>query len=166
MTDASRLAPGERAPDFCLPNQHGDQICLHDLRGTPIILYFYPKDMTPGCTLEATEFNEHVEEFGRLGWRIVGISPDTVESHARFAERHGLRFDILADPERSVLRSYGAWGIKHNYGKTTEGVLRSTVLLDGDGTVLQALYNVKATGHVARVLDLVTKLSNQAKEAR
>ncbi|ACU53231.1 alkyl hydroperoxide reductase/ Thiol specific antioxidant/ Mal allergen [Acidimicrobium ferrooxidans DSM 10331] len=152
MTETNRLAPGDRLPSFCLPNQRGEQVCADSFAGTATILYIYPKDMTPGCTLEATEFNASVDELAALGWRVVGISPDTVASHARFAERHGLRFDILADPDRSVITALGAYGEKKSYGRTTEGVLRSTLLIDADGAVVDALYNVRATGHVERVL--------------
>lgn len=152
MTETNRLAPGDRVPNFCLPNQRGEQVCWDTIATTATILYIYPRDMTPGCTLEATEFNAAADELATLGWRVVGISPDTVASHARFAERHDLRFDILADPDRSVIKALGAYGEKKSYGRTTEGVLRSTLLVDADGTVLDALYNVRATGHVERVL--------------
>jgi peroxiredoxin Q/BCP len=155
MSEPRRLEVGDLAPPFCLPNQRGEQVCLEDLRPKPAILYFYPKDMTPGCTLEATGFNAVVDEIAALGWRVVGISPDTVASHARFAERHSLRFDILADPEREILRAYGAWGTKVSYGKHIEGVIRSTILVDGDGRVTAALYNVRAAGHVERVMRIV-----------
>jgi peroxiredoxin Q/BCP len=161
MEQATRLAPGDTPPSFCLPNQYAQQVCLESLVGRIGIVYFYPKDMTPGCTLEATDLNEIADELDTLNVRLIGISPDSVESHQRFAERFGLRFDILSDPNRSVMEAWGAYGQKMNYGRLFIGVIRSTFILKPDLTIAHALYGVKAKGHAARVLKLVRELSNE-----
>ncbi len=161
MTDVKRLERGVTPPDFCLANQRNETVCLAALRGKPTIIYFYPKDLTPGCTTEATQFNDVLDDLVGLDWQLVGVSPDSVASHARFAERYQLRFDLLSDPERRTIEAWGAWGTKQRYGRTSLGVIRSTVLLDASGTVVEALYNVRAAGHAERVLRLVSELSAQ-----
>ncbi|MEJ7773008.1 MAG: thioredoxin-dependent thiol peroxidase [Geodermatophilaceae bacterium] len=148
---SEELSPGDRAPDFDLTAADGSQLSLGDLEGTKAILYFYPEAMTPGCTTQAIDFQTADDDLRTAGYAVVGVSPDKPESLARFAEQEGLSFPLLSDPDRSTLRAYGAYGEKQNYGKTITGVIRSTVVLDADGTVEHAFYNVKATGHVAKL---------------
>jgi peroxiredoxin Q/BCP len=154
MAETIRLAAGDRAPSFCLPNQYSSVTCLESLAGKVSIVYFYPKDMTPGCTLEATDLNEIGDQLRDLHIGLVGISPDSVESHLRFAERFNLGFDLLADPTKEVMTAWGAYGEKMNYGRKVVGVIRSTFILNPDLTIAHALYAVKATGHAARILRL------------
>lgn len=146
-----RLSPGDRAPDFELIAADGSQVSLGDLAGHKTIVYFYPKAMTPGCTTQAVDFQTADDDLRAAGYAVVGISPDKPETLARFAEQEGLSFPLLSDPDRSTLQAYGAYGEKQNYGKTITGVIRSTVVLDADGTVEHAFYNVKAKGHVAKL---------------
>lgn len=122
-----------------------------------LLLYFYPKDDTPGCTKQACDFSSQSEEFAKLGVRVVGVSPDDVTSHQKFIEKQSLKIDLLSDPEKKLIKAFGAWGIKKNYGKEYEGLIRSTFLLDSSGSIVQEWKNVRATGHVARVLKEVTK---------
>lgn len=150
MTDA-RLAPGDTAPDFTLNDQHGTPITLSELRGERVVLYFYPEAMTPGCTTEACDFRDNLNSFASAGVRVVGVSKDPVDKLARFAERDGLNFTLLSDEDLTVQQRYGVWGEKQLYGKTVVGSIRSTVVIDADGVIEHAWYNVKATGHVARV---------------
>ncbi len=147
----SQLSPGESAPDFELSAADGSRMSLGDLAGKKAIIYFYPKAMTPGCTTQAVDFETADDDLRAAGYAVVGISPDTPDALARFAEQEHLSFPLLSDPDRSTLQAYGAYGEKQNYGKTVTGVIRSTVVLDGDGTVEHAFYNVKATGHVAKL---------------
>ena len=146
-----RLEPGTAAPDFSLPDQDGDKVSLSDLRGQKTILYFYPAAMTPGCTTQACDFRDSIASLQGAGYRVVGISRDEPSKLAEFRERDGLTFSLLSDPDHAVHAAYGVWGEKMNYGKVVEGVIRSTFVLDEHGTITQALYNVKATGHVARL---------------
>ena len=148
---SDRLSPGDRAPDFDLTAADGTQVSLADLAGKKAVIYFYPKAMTPGCTTQAIDFQAADEDLRTAGYAVVGISPDRPEALARFAEQEGLGFPLLSDPDRSTLEAYGAWGEKQNYGKTITGVIRSTVVLDTGGNVEHAFYNVKATGHVAKL---------------
>ncbi|AZS36200.1 Putative peroxiredoxin [Microbacterium lemovicicum] len=151
----TRLAPGDEAPDFTLKNQDGDDVSLHDLRGGRVILYFYPAAMTPGCTTQACDFRDNLSGLQSAGYTVLGVSPDSPTKLSEFRERDGLTFDLLSDEDHAVLEAYAAWGEKKNYGKTYEGVIRSTVILDEDGRVEHALYNVKATGHVERIRTLI-----------
>ncbi len=151
MTDAVRLAPGDAAPDFTLDDQTGSPVTLSDLRGERVVLYFYPAAMTPGCTTEACDFRDSLESLSAAGVRVVGVSKDEIPALAEFAERDGLTFPLLSDPDHAVQEAYGAWGEKQNYGRTVVGSIRSTFVIDADGRIEQAMYNVKATGHVARV---------------
>ncbi len=148
---SDRLSPGDRAPDFDLTAADGTQVSLADLAGKKAIIYFYPKAMTPGCTTQAIDFQAADDDLRTAGYAVVGISPDKPEALARFAGQEGLGFRLLSDPDRSTLEAYGAWGEKQNYGKTITGVIRSTVVLDTGGKVEHAFYNVKATGHVAKL---------------
>ncbi|MES2867573.1 thioredoxin-dependent thiol peroxidase [Microbacterium profundi] len=146
-----RLEPGTAAPDFSLSDQDGSEVALSDLRGQKTILYFYPAAMTPGCTTQACDFRDSIASLQGAGYRVVGISRNEPSKLAEFRDRDGLTFTLLSDPDHAVHSAYGVWGEKMNYGKVIEGVIRSTFVLDEDGTIAQALYNVKATGHVARL---------------
>lgn len=150
-----RLAPGDVAPDFSLPCADGSTVALHDFAGQSVIVYFYPAAMTPGCTIQAVDFTDAAEALSSAGYQVIGISPDTVEKLVKFTDKEKLGIKLLADPERTVLGAYSAFGEKMLYGKTVEGVIRSTFVVDvddaGAGTVRVAQYNVKATGHVAKL---------------
>jgi len=146
-----RLEPGEKAPDFTLPDADGNQVSLSSLRGQRVIVYFYPAAMTPGCTKQACDFRDNLADLNDAGVAVLGISPDQPAKLAKFRDKEGLTFPLLSDPDRAVLQAYGAFGEKKLYGKTTVGVIRSTFVIDADGTIEKALYGVKATGHVARL---------------
>lgn len=148
----ARLEPGDTAPDFTLPDQDGNKVSLGDFHGRKVLVYFYPKDDTPGCTKEACQFNDNLTGFEQAGVPVVGISPDGADSHQRFRAKHGLRFPLLSDLDHQVAGSYGAWGERRMYGRTFEGVIRSTFLIDEAGRVSRAWYDVKADGHAAKVL--------------
>jgi peroxiredoxin Q/BCP len=151
MTDASRLAPGDKAPDFTLPDADGTPVALSAYRGRTVIVYFYPAASTPGCTTEACDFRDSLTELNGAGIDVVGISPDRPEKLAKFRDAEQLTFPLLSDVDKSTLTAYGAYGQKTMYGKTVVGVIRSSFVVDPDGTIAQALYNVKATGHVAKL---------------
>jgi len=146
-----RLESGTPAPDFALLDQDGSTVTLEDLRGRKTVLYFYPAAMTPGCTTQACDFRDSIASLEGAGYRVIGVSRDEPAKLAEFRERDGLTFTLLSDPDHAVHTAYGAWGEKMNYGKKIEGVLRSTFVLDEEGTIALAQYNVKATGHVARL---------------
>jgi thioredoxin-dependent peroxiredoxin len=148
---ATRLAVGDTAPDFTLPAADGSTVTLSDLRGGRVVVYFYPAAGTPGCTTQACDFRDSLASLQGAGYTVVGVSPDPVEKLAAFAEAEQLTFPLVSDVERSVLEAYGAWGEKKNYGKTVVGVIRSTVVVDAQGAVELAQYNVRATGHVAKL---------------
>jgi len=148
---SDRLTPGDPAPDFTLADDRGDEVTLSSLRGRKVIVYFYPAAMTPGCTKQACDFSDSLESLRKDGYEVVGISPDKPAKLAKFRERDALTLTLLSDPDKDVLRAWGAYGEKKLYGKTVEGVIRSTVVLDEEGTVSHAWYNVKATGHVAKL---------------
>jgi thioredoxin-dependent peroxiredoxin len=150
MTDV-RLRPGDLAPDFTLTTDTGSQLSLHDLRGRKVVLYAYPAAMTPGCTTEACDFRDSLASLQKAGYEVVGISPDTPAQLAKFRERDALTFPMVSDPERDVVKAYGAYGEKQSYGRTSIGVIRSTFVIDETGTIEHAMYNVKATGHVAKL---------------
>lgn len=147
----TRLEPGTPAPDFSLRDQDGRAVSLADLRGQKIILYFYPAAMTPGCTTQACDFRDSISSLQAAGYTVVGVSRDEPEKLGAFRERDGLTFTLLSDPDHTVHTAYGVWGEKMNYGKVVEGVIRSTFVIDEQGTITAAQYNVKATGHVARL---------------
>jgi len=147
----AQLNPGDTAPDFTLSDQDGEDVSLRDLRGRKVILYFYPAAMTPGCTTEACDFRDSLSSLGAAGYTVLGVSRDAPEKLREFRERDGLTFPLLSDPDHAVHDVYGAWGEKLNYGKKVEGVLRSTFVIDENGAIVLAQYNVKATGHVARL---------------
>lgn len=146
---------GQPAPEFSLPDQDGRTVTLTDLRGTPVIVYFYPKDDTPGCTTQACGIRDRWEDFEEAGAVVLGISPDDVESHGRFAERFGLPHRLLADPGREAIEAYGAWGTKSMYGKEYQGVLRMTVLVGADGNVAAVWPKVQPKTHADAVLAAV-----------
>lgn len=149
MTD--RLAVGDPAPDFTLTTDTGDQVSLSSLRGQTTIVYFYPAAMTPGCTKQACDFTDSLESLRAAGYDVLAISPDKPEKLARFREKDSLRITMLSDPDRSVMKRWGAFGEKSLYGKTVEGVIRSTFVVSPAGEITYAAYNVKATGHVAKL---------------
>lgn len=148
---STRLQPGDLAPDFTLPSDTGVNVTLSGLLGAKIIVYFYPAAMTPGCTKQACDFSESIDALQSHGYIVLGISPDRPEKLAKFRERDNLTIGLLSDPERKVLKAYGAFGEKKLYGKTVEGVIRSTFVVDEDGKIELAQYNVRATGHVAKL---------------
>ena len=147
----TKLAPGDPAPDFTLPDADGNQVSLAGLRGQRVIIYFYPAAMTPGCTKQACDFRDSKADLTQAGYTVLGISPDSPAKLARFRDKEGLTFPLLSDPDREVLQAYGAYGEKTMYGRTTVGVIRSTFVIDAEGKIEQALYGVKATGHVGRL---------------
>ncbi|WP_405145329.1 thioredoxin-dependent thiol peroxidase [Sphaerisporangium sp. NBC_01403] len=147
----TRLEPGDAAPDFTLPDAEGKDISLESFRGKRVILYFYPAAMTPGCTKQACDFRDSLDGLAAAGITVLGVSKDSPQKLAKFTERDSLTFPLLSDPELAVHQAYGAYGEKTMYGRTTVGVLRSTFVIDADGKIEKALYNVKATGHVARL---------------
>ncbi|WP_248960501.1 thioredoxin-dependent thiol peroxidase [Sphaerisporangium perillae] len=147
----TRLEPGDAAPDFTLPDAEGKDISLESFRGKRVILYFYPAAMTPGCTKQACDFRDSLAGLTAAGFVVLGVSKDSPQKLAKFVERDSLTFPLLSDPDLAVHQAYGAYGEKTMYGKTTVGVLRSTFVIDADGKIEKALYNVKATGHVARL---------------
>ena len=152
MTEQNRLNIGDAAPAFTLPNDKGENVSLSDYAGKRVIVYFYPRANTPGCTREACDFSENLSEFEDACVAVVGISPDTPEKLAKFRADHDLTIELLSDESKEVMTAYGAFGEKKNYGKIVQGVIRSTFLVGADGTIESAQYNVKATGHVGRLL--------------
>ena len=147
----SKLTPGDPAPDFTLTASDSSAQSLADLRGRSVIVYFYPAAATPGCTKEACDFRDNLNSLASSGYSVLGISPDKVEKLAKFAADESLNFPLLSDPDHAVAEAYGAWGEKKNYGKTYEGLIRSTIVVDPEGKVSLAQYNVRATGHVAKL---------------
>jgi len=148
---SGRLQPGDLAPDFSLLNDTGETVTLSKLRGERVIVYFYPAAMTPGCTKQACDFSDSLDRLKAEGYTVLGISPDKPEKLAKFRERDGLTISLLSDPDKDVLGAWGAFGEKKLYGKIVEGVIRSTFVVDPDGKIEYAAYNVKATGHVAKL---------------
>ncbi|MFP4311665.1 MAG: thioredoxin-dependent thiol peroxidase [Nitriliruptoraceae bacterium] len=152
------LEPGVPAPDFTLPDQDGSPVSLSALRGAPVLVYFYPKDDTSGCTTQACGIRDQWTEFEEAGAVVLGISPDPVDSHARFAAKHDLPHRLLADPERVAIDAYGAWGTKKMYGREYEGVIRSSVLVDPEGTVAAVWPKVQPKAHADKVLSAIRAL--------
>jgi peroxiredoxin Q/BCP len=148
---ADRLTPGDEAPDFTLTSDTGEQVSLSDLRGRKVIVYFYPAAMTPGCTKQACDFTDSLDSLRGAGYEVLGISPDKPEKLAKFRERDALTLTLLSDPDKAVMQAWGAFGEKKLYGKVVEGVIRSTFVVDEQGKIELAQYNVKATGHVAKL---------------
>jgi|SRR5882724_2919600 peroxiredoxin Q/BCP len=146
------LKPGSNAPEFSLPADDGKTVALKDLRGTPVVLYFYPKDDTPGCTKEACQFRDSWKDVEQAGAVVLGVSPDSVASHEKFKQKYNLPFPLLADVDHQVATAYGAWGEKSRYGRTYQGILRTTFLINREGRVARVFENVKPEGHAAEVL--------------
>ena len=155
---ASKIEVGRAAPSFTLLDQDEKEVSLADLRGSWVVLYFYPRDDTPGCTTEACEFTEGIEAFRGFDAAVLGCSPDTPAKHRKFIEKYDLAVRLLSDPERKVMEAYGAWGEKKMYGKAVTGVIRSTVLIDPKGKVAHHWPNVKAKGHAAKVRERLEEL--------
>lgn len=155
MTEAApaRLQPGDPAPDFTLPDADGNQVPLSAYRGRRVVVYFYPAADTPGCTTEACDFRDNLALLSGADVAVLGISPDRPPALQRFRDKQSLTFPLLSDPDRAVLTAYGAFGEKNRYGKKVQGVIRSTFVISPEGTVEKAMYNVKATGHVAKVVE-------------
>jgi len=150
VTD-ERLSPGDAAPDFTLSTDTGETVTLSELRGRKVIVYFYPAAMTPGCTKQACDFTDSLSSLRAAGYEVLGISPDSPAKLAKFREKDGLTITLLSDPDKQVMQAYGAYGEKSLYGKLVTGVIRSTFVIDEAGTITLAQYNVKATGHVAKL---------------
>jgi len=151
VSDQPRLSPGDAAPDFSLPSDSGEAVSLSDLRGKKAIVYFYPAAMTPGCTKQACDFTDSLDSLRAAGYEVLGISPDKPEKLAKFREKDVLTITLLSDADKSVMTAYAAFGEKKLYGKVVQGVIRSTFVIDEDGKIEVAQYNVKATGHVAKL---------------
>jgi peroxiredoxin Q/BCP len=149
---------GDKAPDFCLPDKNETTICLRDFQGTWIVLYFYPKDNTKGCTLEAMDFTKALSDFHKLNAVIVGVSPDSPQSHTKFAATHDLEVTLLSDPDHEVLKKYGVWQLKKMYGKEYHGVVRSTFLIDPQGKIAHSWKKVRVPNHVNTVKETLTEL--------
>jgi peroxiredoxin Q/BCP len=147
----TRLAPGDPAPAFALLDQDGNKVALKDFKGRKVIVYFYPAAMTPGCTKQACDFRDSLDSLQGAGYAVVGISPDKPEKLAKFRDRDAVSFPLLSDPDKATLQAYGAFGEKTMYGKTVTGVIRSTFVVDEKGKIELAQYNVRATGHVAKL---------------
>jgi peroxiredoxin Q/BCP len=151
LTNTTRLAPGDKAPTFRLPDADGTPVSLADYRGRRVVVYFYPAASTPGCTKEACDFRDNLRDLNGAGLDVIGISPDSPAKLAKFRDAEGLTFPLLSDPDRKVLTAWGAYGDKKMYGKTVQGVIRSTFVVDEQGKIAAAQYNVRATGHVAKL---------------
>ncbi|MBF2015657.1 MAG: thioredoxin-dependent thiol peroxidase [Rivularia sp. T60_A2020_040] len=149
---------GEKAPSFSATNQNGDLVKLEDFQPNWLVLYFYPKDDTPGCTVEAKDFSEYSQQFTDLGATIVGISPDSEESHCKFINKHNLSIQLLSDPEHQVCETYGVWQLKRFMGKEYMGVVRSTFLISPDGNIVYVWSNVRTKGHAQKVLNKFQEL--------
>jgi len=149
----SELIEGIKAPAFTLKNSEGESVKLADFKGSRVILYFYPKDDTPGCTTEACDFRDNFKKLKGSGAVILGVSPDTSESHSKFKAKYSLPFELLADPEKKVATLYGTYGEKKLYGKVSMGIIRSTFVIGADGRIEKIYRNVKATGHVEKVVN-------------
>lgn len=158
---AEWIEAGKQAPAFTLTADDGSQVKLADLRGRPVVLYFYPKDDTPGCTKEACAFRDRKAELEQLGAAVFGVSPDTVESHVKFRDKFALNFRLLADPDHALAEKYGAWREKNMYGKKSMGIQRSTYLIDAEGRVVRVWQRVQVDGHDEEVLVAVRELGGQ-----
>ncbi|MFD6969353.1 thioredoxin-dependent thiol peroxidase [Streptomyces sp. NPDC059949] len=149
---SERLQPGDTAPAFTLPDADGNDVSLADHKGRKVIVYFYPSALTPGCTKQACDFTDNLAVLATAGYDVIGVSPDKPEKLAKFREKEDLAVTLVSDPEKETLTAYGAYGEKKLYGKTVTGVIRSTVVVDEAGKIEHAFYNVKATGHVAKII--------------
>jgi thioredoxin-dependent peroxiredoxin len=147
------IAEGMKAPDFSLADSDGKIWTMADFKGSTVVLYFYPKDSTPGCTIEACNFRDNYGEFQKKGVRVIGVSPDTAASHSKFRQKHSLPFLLLADPEKTLISAYGAYGEKMMYGKKVHGVIRSTFVIDGNGTITKVFPKVTPLNHAKQILE-------------
>ncbi|MDP9727502.1 thioredoxin-dependent thiol peroxidase [Alicyclobacillus tolerans] len=159
--DVVDLKPGMDAPDFSLPNQYGETVHLSELKGQPVVLYFYPKDDTPGCTKEACAFRDLAGQFSAIGAKIYGISRDNVQSHEKFSEKYQLNFPILSDPDETVCNAYGVIREKNMYGKKTIGLERTTFVIDSEGKIAKVFRRVRVDGHADKVLEVVRSLAQE-----
>lgn len=149
-----------KAPSFCLKNQDGDEVCLKDFKGKWVVLYFYPKDNSKSCTLEAVAFTESLEEFQKLDAVVLGMSPDSVKSHQNFVKKHNLKITLLSDPDHEVLEKFNVWQLKKMYGKEYHGVVRSTLIIDPEGYVVSRWEKVRVKGHVEEVKKKLVELKS------
>jgi thioredoxin-dependent peroxiredoxin len=149
------LQVGDKAPDFEAKNQDEKSIHLSDFKGKKVVLYFYPKDDTPGCTAEACNLRDNYDALIKRGFEVIGVSPDNEKSHLKFISKYSLPFNLVSDPEKSILKSYGAWGMKNMYGKNVEGVLRTTYIIDETGKVEKAITKVDTKNHTQQILDVL-----------
>ncbi len=152
------IEEGKKAPDFELPSSEGGEVKLKDLRGKTVVLYFYPKDDTPGCTREACAFRDNQAALKKKGVVVLGVSGDSIASHDKFKAKYKLNFPLLSDPDKAVAKKYGAWGEKVLYGKKSVGMIRSTFVIDGEGVVRKVFPRVKVDGHAEKVLEVVKEL--------
>ncbi len=148
----TKLNTGDKAPDFKAINQDGEMVSLNDFKGRKLILYFYPKDNTPGCTNEACDFRNHYQFWLDKGYQVVGVSPDSQESHRKFIEKYQLPFPLLSDPDKEIIKAYGAWGPKKLYGREYEGLIRSTFIIDEEGKILEIFKKVKTKTHTEQII--------------
>ena len=155
------IEPGKKAPAFTLVSDSGEKVKLSDLAGSPVVLYFYPRNDTPGCTREACNFRDQLKDITKLGAKVFGVSPDNVKSHEKFRDKYSLNFPLLADPEHKVAEKYGAWREKNMYGKKSMGIQRSTYLIGSDGKVVKVWKKVSVDGHDAQVLEALRELAKQ-----
>lgn len=155
---SDKLDIESKAPDFCLPSDDGNEYCLKNFRGKWVVLYFYPKDNTSGCTREAVDFTSRLNDFMELGAVVLGVSPDPLESHKKFRLKHSLKVILLSDVDHSVLERYGVWGKKRRYGREYYGVIRSTFLIDPEGVIRKVWRNVRVAGHVDEVYQALKEL--------
>lgn len=161
MTAKKVFEIGETAPAFTLPNQVGKEIKLSDYKNRWVVLYFYPKDDTPGCTTEACEFTDNIWSFAKLGTDVLGVSPDSPEKHRAFIAKYKLQVTLLSDPDHTVMEKYGAWGVKKMYGRDVVGVIRSTCIIDAKGKIAHIWTAVKAAGHAEKVKDKLAELTSR-----
>jgi peroxiredoxin Q/BCP len=152
----TRLEPGSKMPSFSGRDQSGALRSSKDFAGSPLVVYFYPRAFTPGCTTESCDFRDRYQTFTAAGYDIIGVSPDTPDKLAEFREEYELPFDLISDPDHTIAKAFGAYGVKKNYGKEYEGIIRSTFLVGADGTVEEAFHNVRAKGHAERVAGALT----------
>jgi peroxiredoxin Q/BCP len=162
MVETVDLEAGVEAPRFCLPNQDGDEVCLQDFRGRWLVLYFYPKDNTKGCTLEAIDFTLSLGDFEAMGASVLGVSPDSIKSHQNFCLKHDLKITLLSDPDHGVLEKYGVWQLKKRYGREYHGVVRSTFLINPRGMIAHVWRRVRVEGHVEAVKQMLSDLREKA----
>ncbi|HUU79754.1 MAG TPA: thioredoxin-dependent thiol peroxidase [candidate division Zixibacteria bacterium] len=149
---------GEKAPEFCLPNKDGNEVCIKELKGKWIVLYFYPKDNTKGCTIEAIDFTAKLDDFSKLNTLVLGISPDSIKSHQNFADKHELEVELLSDENHTILEKYGVWQEKSMYGKSYFGVVRSTILINPEGKIAEIWEKVRVADHVENVKNRLIEL--------